>query len=170
MLTNDAQSSANFDFGRMCCPQKSSLRNFDSTMKLTIVNLVDKTIVECQLSFLDRDISARRDVMLIMCTITFILQCGGRTILHGVPDAPRYKTVTQPVKKTSPFPQPLHRGEQPRSEAVSIVAPGCRNCGRDHSLKNCPYIDCPGTNTDHSVDWVASKAGHSWKYWGYPSF
>ena len=86
------------------------------------------------------------------------------------PDAPRYKTVTQPVKKTSPTPQPLYRGEQPRSEAVSIVAPGCRNCGRDHSLKNCPYIDCPGTNTDHSVDWVASKAGHSWKYWGYPSF
>ena len=97
---------------------------------------------------------------------TKVTKYGNPAVMYSYPpDAPGYKTVTQPVKKTSPPPQPLHRGEQPRSEVVSIVAPGCRNCGRDHFLKNCPYIDCPGINTDHSVDWVASKAGHSWKYW-----
>ena len=43
MLTNDAQSSANSDFGRMCCPQKSSLRNFDGTMKFTVSQLLRRT-------------------------------------------------------------------------------------------------------------------------------
>ena len=46
----------------------------------------------------------------------------------------------------------------------------CRNCGRNHRLRDCPYVGCPSTNKDHEVEWPDSKAGKSWEYWNYKCF
>ena len=96
-----------------------------------------------------------------------VTKYGNTAIIYSYPpNAPRYKTVTQTIKKTSLPVRPDLRGEQPRSEEVAIIAPGCHNCGRDYPLNNCLCIACQGTNPDHFVNWVASKSGLSWKYRG----
>jgi hypothetical protein len=100
-----------------------------------------------------------------------VIKYGNPAAMYSYPlNAPRYKTVAQ-NKKPSPPPQSLYsHGTDVKREVILESNRVCRNCGRDHISRDCPYIGCPGTNRDHDVEWPDSKAGKSWAFWNYKQF